>query len=125
MQGLGHPVVTVETALRRSRGGFRPVISRTPTARPRSLRAAAVVSLSVMAVGSLTACNADGDQALGDPFSDDDTSSATPQTPQVAVDANVTRGKPVPVDRVVELTADQGTLTDVRVRSANDKSRVP
>jgi len=78
-----------------------------------------------MAVGSLTACNADGDQALGDPFSDGDTTSASPQTPQVAVDANVTRRKPVPVDHVVELTADQGTLTDVRVRSANGKARVP
>jgi lipoprotein-anchoring transpeptidase ErfK/SrfK len=83
------------------------------------------VGLSVLTVGSLTACNAevDGDQALGNPFSDD--SSATPDVPQVEVQANVTRRKPVHVDHVVQLTASEGALTRVQVRSANGKARIP
>ena len=40
------------------------------TARPRQRRAAVALSLGVLAVSSLSACNADGDQALGNPFGD-------------------------------------------------------
>jgi lipoprotein-anchoring transpeptidase ErfK/SrfK len=94
-----------------------------PAAHPRQRRAAVALSLGVLAVSSLSACNADGDQALGNPFGDDET-SASPSVPQVSVQANVKRRQPVPVDRVVQLTADQGELTDVQVRVANGKGRV-
>ncbi len=100
------------------------MLSRKPVSASRKPRAAAVVSLSLLTVGSLTACNADvdGDKAIGNPFADE--TSASPEVPQVSVTANVTRRKPVRVDKVVKLTADQGTLTDVRVRSANGKARI-
>jgi lipoprotein-anchoring transpeptidase ErfK/SrfK len=96
-----------------------------PISDRRRLRAAAVVGLSVLTVGSLSACNAelDGDQALGNPFSDE--SSAAPQVPQVQVQANVRPRKPVHVDHLVKVTAAQGTLDKVVVRSANGKTRVP
>ena len=94
----------------------KPVSSR--------VRAAAVVGLSVLSVGSLTACNADlgDDQALGNPFSDD---SASPAVPQVRVQANVRPRKPVHVDHLVQLTAADGSLTKVQVTSANGKARIP
>ncbi len=81
----------------------------------RSVRAAVAVSLSVLTVGSLAACNAEPDQALGNPLTDEP--SATPSAPPVKVEANVTRRQDVPVNRTVELTAVDGTLTDVAVRA--------
>ena len=99
--------------------------SRKPATHPRSVRLAALVSASVLTAGALAACNADldGDEALGNPFSEG--GSASPAVSQVQVQANVTRRKPVPVDRLVKLSASSGTLTDVVVRSANGKTRVP
>ena len=96
-------------------------MSRKPTGRTRPARTAALVSLGVLAVGSLTACNSDldGGKALGNPFDEDTT--AAPATPQVQVAANVKARKPVAVDKVVRLTADQGELTDVVVRAVKGR----
>ena len=81
--------------------------------RSRSLRAATLVSLGVLAAGTLAACNgdSDGDGALGNPFSEDPAESPSASaTPQVKVSANVKRRQPVPVDRLVQVKAKFGGL---------------
>ncbi len=99
--------------------------SRKPVFHLRSVRRVALVSASVLLASGLAACNADGDGdgALGNPFSDE--TSSSPTVPQVQVSANVDRRKPVAVDHLVKLTAADGSLTDVVVRTANGKGRVP
>jgi len=101
------------------------VSSSKPDNRLRPARAAALASASVLVVAGLSACNTDrdGDEALGNPFSDG--SSSSPAGPQVQVQANVTRRKSVPVDKLVKLTAAKGSLTDVVVRTANGRTRIP
>ena len=100
--------------------------SSKPDNRLRPARAAALASVSVLVVAGLSACNADldGDEALGNPFSDE-SSSSSPAVAKVQVQANVARRKPVPVDKLVKLTAAEGSLTDVIVRTANGRTRIP
>jgi len=83
---------------------------RRPTARSRAL---AAVALGALVAGSLSGCEVT-------PSDDADASSSTVEAPAekppVAIATNVER-RDVPVDRMLEVTPDGGTLTKVTVTS--------
>ena len=96
-----------------------------PTSARRSGRAAALV-VAVSAALALSGCGAAGSgspdagpAAVGSAGDADATTSASPAAPAVSVRANVKRGAhDVAVDKVVTLTAKDGTFEDVVVSAA-------
>lgn len=92
-------------------------------------RAAAVGALAALAVGSLAACSSsssdgsspdDGHETSAAAASGTDQES-TPDASPVKVSDNLGNGRAVPVDTLVKVNADGGTLDSVSVKSSDGK----
>ena len=77
------------------------------------LRAAALVSVSALFLG---ACTTDAGDALSS-APDESASPSGPPESAASISTNVEGRRPVAVDEVVEVAAEDGSLTEVRVRS--------
>ncbi len=88
-------------------------------------RLAALVSLSVLGAAALAGCTPASGSASGGVQSDDATSaSPSPATSAASLKVNVAARAQVPVDRVVKVSAADGSISDVTLTSADGTSTI-